>query len=180
MCGTTKDFMAKEVNMNPKREEKKPREIPFGKPVRIRNYKMWRTRISIEKKKVIQAIVISDLNGLWMVRIPETYLMFRALTDLYSTEDLNDFEILFTFLNNFNFCTQISHGSFQNFFVLCIYGYMHPEVLDKGYEPEDKKYLSYDEFLYRVKRCIEEYKLYVEEEKKRKEAEASEEQPEEK
>lgn len=153
--------MAKEVNMNPKREEKKPREIPFGKPVRIRNYKMWRTRISIEKKKVIQAIVISDLNGLWMVRIPETYLMFRALTDLYSTEDLEDFNILFSFLSNFNFCTSISLGVFQNFLILAVYGYMHPEVLDEGYEPEDKKFLSYDEFFSRVKQSIADYKKYI-------------------
>ena len=140
-------------------------KIPFGKAVRIGNFKMWRTKVKVDKKKTIEAIVVSDVEGLWKVQIPETYLMFRALTDLYSTEDKHDFDILFSFLSNFNFCTSISLGVFQNFLILAVYGYMHPEVLDEGYEPEDKKFLSYDEFLSRVKQCIADYKKYIEEAK---------------
>lgn len=161
MCGTTKDFMAKEVNMNPKREEKKPREIPFGKPAIIRDFKMWRTKVSIGKKKTIEAIVITNADGTWKVQIPQTYLMFRALTDLYSTENKMDFDILFSFITNFNFCTSISHGHFQDFLILAVYGYMHPEVLTKGYEPEDKKMLSYDEFMHRIKLSVESYKQAI-------------------
>lgn len=148
------------------KKEKKLREIPFGKPAIIGNFKMYRTRVSVDKKKTIQAIVIANLDGTWKVQIPETYLMFRALTDLYSTKNKMDFDILFSFITNFNFCTSISHGHFQDFLILAVYGYMHPEVLAKGYEPEDKKMLSYDEFMYRVKGCIDGYKEFAERLKK--------------
>ena len=158
--------MAEEVKMQPDQKEKKPREIPFGKPARIRDFKMWRTKIKIDKTKTIEAIVISNFDGTWKVQIPQTYLMFRALTDLYATEDLKDFDILFSFITNFNFCTQISHGCFQDFLILAVYGYMHPEVLEKGYEPEDKKFLSYDEFIQRIKLSVDSYKEYVAAEKK--------------
>ncbi len=137
------------------------REIPFNRAVRIRNFKMWRTRVNVDNKKTVEAIVISDLDGTWKVQIPETYLMFRALSDLYSTEDKQDFDILFSFLTNFNFCTSISHGCFQNFLILAVYGYKHPEVLDEGYEPEDKKFLSYDEFFSRVRQTIADYKKFL-------------------
>ena len=158
--------MAEEVKMQSNSEEKRPREIPFVKPVRIGNFKMWRTKVRLNKKEIIEAIVITNLEGTWKVQIPQTYLMFRALSDLYATEDLNDLNILFSFVSNFNFCTQISHGSFQNFLILAVYGYMHPEVLNSGYEPEDKKFLSCDEFMHRVKSCVEEYKLFVEKQNK--------------
>lgn len=161
--------MAEEVKMQPDQKEKKPREIPFVKPVTIRNFKMWRTKVKVDKKKTIEAIVISSMDSTWKVQIPETYLMFRALTDLYSTENKEDFDILFSFLTNFNFCTTISHGTFQNFLILAVYGYMHPEVLDKGYEPEDKKFLSYDEFIARVKQSVADYKQYIAETEKEKE-----------
>lgn len=153
--------MAEEVKNQPNSEKKKPREIPFGKPALIRDFKMWRTKVSVGKKKTIEAIVITNADGTWKVQIPQTYLMFRALTDLYSTEDLEDFNILFSFLSNFNFCTSISLGVFQNFLILAVYGYMHPEVLDEGYEPEDKKFLSYGEFFSRVKQSIADYKKYI-------------------
>lgn len=161
--------MAEEVKMQPNSKEKKPREIPFGKPARIRNFKMWRTKVKLNKKETIEAIVISNLEGTWKVQIPQTYLMFHALTDLYATEDLKDFDILFSFLTNFNFCTQISHGDFQNFLILAVYGYMHPEVLEEGYEPEDKRFLSYSEFIHRIKLGVESYKANVAAEQKEKE-----------
>lgn len=144
----------------------KRREIPFGKPALIRDFKMWRTKVKIDKNNTIEAIVITNADGTWKVQIPQTYLMFRALTDLYATEDMTDFNILFSFITNFNFCTQISHGCFQDFLILAIYGYMHPEVLEKGYEPEDKKFLSYAEFLHRIKTCVDSYKKYVDSERK--------------
>ena len=161
--------MAEEAKMQQSPKEKKPREIPFGKPARIQNFKMWRTHVKVGKKETIEAIVISNADDTWKVQIPQTFLMFRALTDLYGTEDLKDFNILFSFITNFQFCTQISHGNFQNFLILAVYGYMHPEVLEKGYEPENKKFLSYDEFMHRIKLSVESYKEFVAAEQKEKE-----------
>ena len=151
----------KEVAMQQPKKEKTPREIPFGKPARIGNFKMWRTHVRVGKKETIEAIVISNADDTWKVQIPQTFLMFRALSDLYGTEDRQDFNILFSFITNFSFCTQISHGDFQNFLILAVYGYMHPEVLEKGYEPEDKKFLSYEEFIRRIKLSVDSYKEYV-------------------
>ena len=158
--------MAEEVKMQPEKKEKKPREIPFTKPARIGNYKMWRTHVKVSKKETIEAIVISNADDTWKVQIPQTFLMFRALSDLYGTEDRQDFNILFSFITNFSFCTQISHGDFQNFLILAVYGYMHPEVLEKGYEPEDKKFLSYEEFIRRIKLSVESYKEAIAAERK--------------
>lgn len=160
------DKNAKEVAMQQPKKEKTPREIPFGKPARIQNFKMWRTHVKVGKKETIEAIVISNLEGTWKVQIPQTYLMFSAIKDLYGTENLEDFNILFSFLTNFNLCTQISHGDFQNFLILAVYGYMHPEVLEEGFEPENKKFLSHDEFMQRIKLGIESYKAHVAETKK--------------
>lgn len=154
---------AKEVKFDPTKEDKKLREIPFVKPARIGALKIWRTKVSDGNKKQIKAIVVSNHDSTWKVQIPETYMMFRAITDLYSTGNQKDIEILFSFLSNFNLCTSISNGHFQNFLILVIYAYMHPEVLDDGYEPKDKQQLSYDEFMHRIKSCIEEYKTHVEE-----------------
>lgn len=164
---------AKEVKFGPSKEDKKLREIPFVKPARIGNLKIWRTKVSGGNKKQIQAIVISNLDSTWKVQIPETYMMFRAITDLYSTENPKDTEILSSFLSNFNLCTSISNGHFQNFLILEVYAYMHPEVLNEGYEPEETKYLSHDEFMHRVKASVEAYKKYVEEMKEEKEKEKS-------
>ena len=165
---------SKEINLNTEPKEKKLQEIPFGKPIQIGGLKMWRTKVMAGDKETIQAIVVSNLDQTWKVQIPETYMMFRAITDLYSTESQKDTEILFSFLSNFNLCTSISNGCFQNFLILAVYAYMHPEVLDDGYEPEDKKHLSYDEFMQRIQSCVEAYKSYAEEMKKDKGSEENE------
>lgn len=157
---------AKEVAMPQPNKEKKERKIPFGKPAIIGNYKLYQTKLRLNKKETISAIIVSDLGGLWKVQIPEKYLMYRAITDLFGSGDDRDIEILFSFITNFNFCTSISHGHFQDFLILAVYGYRHPEVLEKGYEPEDKKFLSYDEFFSRVKGCVEGYKEFVAEQEK--------------
>lgn len=164
---------AREISLNTEPKEKKLRDIPFGKPVEIGGYKMWRTNVIAGNKEKIQAIVISSNDSTWKVQIPQTYLMFRALTDLYSTGDDNDLQILFSFFSNFNFCTSISHGFFQNFLILVVYAYMNPDVLCDGYEPENKSHLSYNEFMYRVRSCVDEYKKYSEEMKKDKDCEES-------
>lgn len=162
---------AKEVAMPQPNKEKKERKIPFGKPAIIGNYKLYQTKLRLNKKETISAIIVSDLGGLWKVQIPEKYLMYRAITDLFGSGDDRDIEILFSFITNFNFCTSISHGHFQDFLILAVYGYRHPEVLEKGYEPEDKKFLSYDEFLARVKQSIADYKQYIVESEKEEESE---------
>lgn len=171
MSGTTKDYTAKEVDMKPEEKKPKQRTIPFGKPAIIGNFKLYQTKLRLNKKETVSAIVISDLGGLWKVQIPDKYLMYRAITDLYGTGDDKDVEILFSFITNFNFCTSISHGHFQDFLILAVYGYMHPEVLEKDYEPEDKKFLSYAEFINRVQGCVEGYKEYVKAELEEKERE---------
>lgn len=90
-------------------EEKKINEgvIPFVKPVRVDNFKIWRVKVSHtmtpddvkdeEKRELLkegkikfrkrnvemEAVCISDLDGGWMVRIPQTLMMYSTLCELY-------------------------------------------------------------------------------------------------
>ena len=82
--------------------------IPFGKSVRVGNFKLWRSRIVLEflptrdmlkeedkvrldkgeiklkkQKESIEAINISNLDESWMVRIPQTYEMFVMISQCY-------------------------------------------------------------------------------------------------
>lgn len=147
-------------------KEKSKREIPFGKAVRVMNYKMWKVNVSVGNKQTIPAICVSNLDGTWKVQIPSTSLMYSALTDLYSTEEKKDFDILFSFLTNFNFATTISTGHYQNMLILLTYAYMNPQVLDEGFDPADGKNLSHKEFMDRIKSCVVEYQAFAKEQRK--------------
>lgn len=64
--------------------------IPFVKPVRVGNYKLWRGRFAINSgsdKTDIACIHISNLDGSWMVRIPSTMALYGVIMDGYAMDD---------------------------------------------------------------------------------------------
>ena len=83
--------------------EKELAKIPFGKPARIGNFKIWRSKMELtftpditekemdgkgrtvvrKQKETIECINISNLDGTWMTRIAETFEMFVMLTQCY-------------------------------------------------------------------------------------------------
>ena len=75
-----------------KRNEDNPLVIPFGKAVRVGNYKLWRGNYAIGRAKdkmSVECIYISTVDGSWMTRIPATSAMYSTLTNGYATVDEN-------------------------------------------------------------------------------------------
>lgn len=64
--------------------------IPFVKPARVGNFKLWRGKINLgsRKEKIeIECVNVSNLEGSWMVRIPSTSEMFGFICSQYATVD---------------------------------------------------------------------------------------------
>lgn len=90
-------------------ENKRP-QIPFVKPERVGNFKLWRSKSSltytpsdeerakvrnesggtkraVSKKLDIEVINISNLDGSWKVQIPQTMQMFGTISEGFAVED---------------------------------------------------------------------------------------------
>lgn len=83
--------------------------IPFSKPARIGNYKIWRSRYSVKdgkEKMDVECVNVSNLDGAWMVRIPSTSQMFGFVCDQYATVDTDtrDKFLCMVFQNMMNIC----------------------------------------------------------------------------
>jgi len=107
-------------------EKKELRPIPFGKAARVGNYKLWRSKFTLsveptdeERKKVreesggkkravkkdypIDCISISNLDGSWMVKIPQTSSMYGLITMTYG-EGTNEMFLEMLFGNMMSVC----------------------------------------------------------------------------
>ena len=108
------------------------RKIPFGKPARVGNYKLWRSRCTIGKgkdKDFVEQICVGNLDGSWQVKIPATFEMFTILWELYA--DPAKQSILVSYLNNMAFATITGNGYFQRAVELVAIIYANPSLLDK-------------------------------------------------
>lgn len=97
--------------------------IPFVKPVRIGNYKLWRSRYVIKSGKErtdMECINVSNLEGSWSVRIPATATMFSVIANGYATVDekLRDNFLGMLFTNIYNISTSASASRHDAFFIL--------------------------------------------------------------
>lgn len=66
------------------------KEIPFGKAVRLGNFKLWRSKFVIgtgAEKTEISCVCVSNLDGSWMTRIPSTSNMYGVIVGSYNTAD---------------------------------------------------------------------------------------------
>lgn len=139
------------MKINMEKEEKK-REIPFVKPVRIDNYKLWRSRCKMtvtpseeDKEKVfkdsggkkkavsktydIEQINISTLDGTWQVKIPATWDMFGMIRDLFAE---GDYARLSTILANMMYSSVIANGYFHEALRKIVFCYVSPSMLEEG------------------------------------------------
>ena len=67
--------------------------IPFNRAVRVGNFKVWRSRVSLgsgKDKTSIEAVSVSNLDGSWKVQIPSTSQMFGFIMQQYATVLLID------------------------------------------------------------------------------------------
>lgn len=104
-------------------------KIPFGKPARVGNYKVWRTKYTEKVKDEksgktgtfnIEQINVSDLTGTWQVKIPQTSMMFATISEGYNTTDdaLKEQFLGMLFTNMRNVCLINSEALHDAFFFL--------------------------------------------------------------
>ena len=103
-------------------------KIPYVKPVRVRNWKLWRSKFP-SGKDGIDCVNISNLDGSWMVRIPSSSAMYGTICQGYATTDdniRNDFlGMLFT--NMQNVClvnSEALHDAFMFLMEMMSYPYL--------------------------------------------------------
>ena len=116
------------------------RKIPYGKPARVGNCRIWRSKYPVGKgkdKDFIDQINIGNLDGTWQVRIPATFEMYAILTELYADEGKQ--EILAEYVNNMAFVTITGNGYFQRAVELVAIAYANPSLLTK----KDKQHKAF-------------------------------------
>lgn len=114
------------------------RKIPFVKPARVGNFKIWRAKTTIGKGKdkyEVEQICVSDLEGFWQVRIPLTNGMFSAIAGLYADESLSP--SLITVFTNMLIVSTIPNGYFHRAVQMCSALYFNPDLLREKKERKD-------------------------------------------
>lgn len=114
------------------------RKIPFVRPARVGNYKLWRNKVTVGKGKDrydVEQICISDLEGVWQVRIPATNAMFAAISGLYADESLAP--SLSTIFANMLMVSTIPNGYFHRAVQMCESVYFNPDLLRKKKERKE-------------------------------------------
>lgn len=121
-------------------------KIPTGKPARIGNFKVWRTKKELGKgkgKAMIEQINVSTLDGDWQIKIPATFEMFGLIRSLFAehTNSHSDQRAgqLATIFGNFLYASCIPNGYFQRAINLCATIYSNPKLLTE--EDENHKSL---------------------------------------
>ena len=124
-------------------------KIPTGKPARIGNFKVWRTKKIFGKgkgKSSIEQINISTLDESWQVKIPATFDMFGILSTLFADYSRDNSDLregqLATFFGNMFYVSSISNGYFQRAVNICATLYANPTLLTE--EDENHKSLMKD------------------------------------
>lgn len=109
-------------------------KIPFVRPARVGNFKLWRSKMT----DGLEVANISNLDGSWCVRIPSTFEMFGVLSMLYydiaegKDADRQRAEgIMSVVLSNMMYCSTIGNGYFQQAMEMIAVCYANPSVLTK-------------------------------------------------
>lgn len=125
-----KDMKGNDVAEQPQPTEKK--EIPFGKPARVGNFKIWRGRKITGRgngKMSIDQINISSLDGEWQVKIPSTVGMFAMIRSLFADGDVGNLDVFF---QNMMYASLVPNGYFHRAINMISMIYAYPNVLDEN------------------------------------------------
>lgn len=111
--------------------------IPFVKPARVGNYKVWRSKIHMTapssdkgKKKDsdgIECINISNIDCTWKVQIPSTSRMFATITNAFNVPQNRDKFLGMLFTNMQNVClinNEMLHDAFAFLVEMMNYPYL--------------------------------------------------------
>lgn len=118
-------------------KETEKKAIPFGKPVRVGNFKLWRGRFRLGNGE-IAVLYASSLDGAWMTRIPSTLEMYGWLCLSYGDMESGDTErkahgeaVITTVLSNMLYASSIGNGFYQRALEMCATVYAHPSLVDR-------------------------------------------------
>lgn len=113
--------------------------IPFGRPARIGNFRLWKSVVAIGKGKAkngIECINVSNLDGTWLVRIPQTFEMFGMLTVAYQWANSENTEerrrgdgFIRTALSNMAYVSMVCNGFFHHGVEMIAAAYANPSLL---------------------------------------------------
>lgn len=113
--------------------------IPFGRPARMGNFRLWKTLTVVGKGKSktdVECINVSDLDGTWLVRIPQTYEMFGMLTVAYQWSQSEDMEerrrgngFIRTAISNMFYVSSVCNGFFHHGVEMIAAAYANPSLL---------------------------------------------------
>lgn len=97
--------------------------IPFGKAVRVGNFKLWRGNYVMaggKDRTSIECVHVSNVDGSWMVRIPSTSQMYSTIMNGYATveETLRENFLGMLFTNMYNVCAIPSEALHDAFYFL--------------------------------------------------------------
>ena len=97
--------------------------IPFGKAVRVGNFKLWRGKyvLSGKEKSSIDCLHVSSLDGTWMTRVPATSGMFTTICNGYATTEDDDLRAEFLgmiFSEMYDICNRSSEALHDAFHFL--------------------------------------------------------------
>lgn len=91
--------------------------IPFGHAVRVGSYKLWRGKYVVGGGEM-SCLHVSDADGSWMVRIPDTSSMYGTIVEGYSSVAVREKFLGMLFTNMHNVCTMNSEALHDAFFFL--------------------------------------------------------------
>lgn len=113
--------------------------IPFGRPARMGNFRVWRSTVVVGKGKAkngIECINVSNLDGTWLVRIPQTFEMFGMLTVAYQWANSENAEerrrgdgFIRTALSNMAYVSMVCNGFFHHGVEMIAAAYANPSLL---------------------------------------------------
>lgn len=113
--------------------------IPSGRPARMGNFRLWKTLTVVGKGKAktnVECINVSDLDGTWLVRIPQTYEMFGMLTVAYQWSQSEDMEerrrgngFIRTAISNMFYVSSVCNGFFHHGIEMVAAAYANPTLL---------------------------------------------------
>lgn len=118
--------------------------IPFVKPARIGNFKIWRSKKIVGNAKAkakIEQISVSTIDGSWQVTIPETFEMFSMISDMYEEHTEERMGQISFILSNMLYASCISNGFFQRAITICATIYANPTMLKED-DPSNAKLMK--------------------------------------
>ena len=136
--------------------------IPFGRPTRVGNFRLWKSAYVVGKgksKTCVECINVSNLDGTWLIRIPQNFEMFGMLTIAYQWSKSEDAEerrrgegFIRTAFSNMAYVSMICNGFFHHGVEMVTAAYANPSLLQ---DTDDGK-----KFLLDVKDTVERFLVW--------------------